>query len=100
MFLLLGLREIFPKIRHYLYITVGEGIGDGVGDGVGDDVGDGVGEGIGDGVGDGVGDDVGDDVGDGVGDGIGLRRIAPLGFRKLQTSCHAGYPACFCGYMH
>ena len=43
----------------------------------------GVGEGTGDGVGDGVGYDVGDDVGDNVGDGIGLRRIAPLGFRRL-----------------
>ena len=70
MFLLVGLREIFPKIRHFLHITVG------------DDVGEGIGDGVGDGVGDDVGDDVGDVIGDGVGDGIGLRRIAPLGFRS------------------
>ena len=39
---------------------------------------------IGANVGEGIGDDVGDGVGDDVGDGIGLRRIAPLGFRKLH----------------
>ena len=35
-------------------------------------------------VGDDVGEGFGDGVGDDVGDGIGLRRIAPLGFRRQQ----------------
>ena len=65
-------------------MTIGDDVGEGIGDGVGDDVGDNVGDNnVGDDIGDDVGDNnVGDDVGDNVGDGVGLRRIAPLGFRK------------------
>ena len=52
--------------------------------GVGDDVGKGIGDSVGDGVKDNVGDDVGDVVGDGVSDSIRLRRIAPLGFHRIE----------------
>ena len=61
-------------------MTIGDDVGEGIGDGVGDDVGDNVGDDVGDDVGD---NNVGDDVGDNVGDGVGLRRIAPLGFRRF-----------------
>ena len=63
-------------------MTIGDDVGEGIGDGVGDNVGD---NNVGDDIGDDVGDNnVGDDVGDNVGDGVGLRRIAPLGFRREE----------------
>ena len=70
----LDLREIFPKIHHCLYITVG------------DDVSDEIGKGISDEVGNGVSDDISN--------GIRLRRIAPLGFRSMQIEAAHALPSC------